>query len=392
MDIDEQLPDETIDSTYQNSINDATFLGCSGLNTTLTSTATNDEVEQHRRFILHEFLETERTYVKGLELISEYFIIPLKQNPAQNGVTVDFVQSTFGELSIIYNVNRNFLQQLEQIISENSDNNTIEIELANVLVPWAEAFKLYVPYVNNFRKIMDNISNEQSRNSQFRSFVSEKLDIIGQKIGTSTQISSILITPIQRLPRYKMLFEAIVEKSNSDNQEKNKMLQKALQSVRNAAAYCNQKDTEYENLNKMIELSLDLNKRDLIQPSRKLIMEGKDVSYEQSNKNFGNCNLYLFNDLLVIQKKSAWKAPREIILDRDVLVEKDETNDSVFRITKKQLLTGIDSSPVGNRKRSNPVRVNTNSPRSKGNYLIKFKCITSSECNRWMNSITSATQ
>jgi hypothetical protein len=98
----------------------------------------------------------------------------------------------------------------------------------------------------------------------------------------------------------------------------------------------------------------------------------------------------LFNDLIVIQKKSTWKAPREIVIDSDVMIEMDEKDDRSFKITKKQLLSSPDSPKT--RKRANSVRVNVNSPRSKGSYLLRVTCTNSEECAKWMIAINNTIQ
>jgi hypothetical protein len=123
-----------------------------------------------------------------------------------------------------------------------------------------------------------------------------------------------------------------------------------------------------------------LGKKDLIKPGRILLLETQKLEYEQSNGRTGHCNIFLFNDILVIQKKSKVKKPREVLLDKDIMaIEGDHEKE--FKLTKREL--------IGRQGVASKELVNPNAPRAKGDYLMKFICETTQERKQWIDVITT---
>ena len=161
------------------------------------------------------------------------------------------------------------------------------------------------------------------------------------------EISSLLILPIQRLMRYKMLLEDLYKKL--DNESAKEKLKIAITEVSEVAIYCNNKQTEYEQMTRLIELSHTITtikvkkikfilkiKKDLIQPSRKFIKEDETIQQcDSSKKHF--VHLILFNDLLVFIRKQSMlgvKTTKEIVL-KSILsvgqVPKDRFGKEIFK-------------------------------------------------------------
>lgn len=67
-----------------------------------------------------------------------------------------------------------------------------------------QLFPAYIPYVNGFEEAHDIfIQKSQEKNSPFKAF----LDRQAQDFPHHQSLSSYLIMPVQRLPRYKLLLE-----------------------------------------------------------------------------------------------------------------------------------------------------------------------------------------
>jgi hypothetical protein len=79
-------------------------------------------------------------------------------------------------------------------------------------------------------------------------------------------------------------------------------LKEALVLIVDIARYCNKKKAEAENIFRVVELAEELKIKDLVQPSRKLVHEGKLMNARSRY----STKLYLFNDLLVLDEPSAF--------------------------------------------------------------------------------------
>ncbi|KAL0483795.1 RacGEF [Acrasis kona] len=330
----------------------------------------------HRRKILFEFLHTEQSYVSTLDSLFAYFVDPLDEDPSQHGVNEKFVQACFLEIGNIREMNTTFLQQLEKIIPDNDDDATCERALSEEIIKWCAAFKLYVPYINGYQDIMRKIADKKKKSSKFRDFCLERAEVMKEaRLG---QLSGLMITPVQRIPRYQLLLDSLVKADALRSQSDMNRLQAALDMIKEVAEYCNEKERELESMNKMFELSKALHNKELIKPGRILMLENLNMQYEQRNSKCGACNLYLFNDLMVIQKKSSIKKPREIVIDSNVVVT--ACDECAFKVSTKDLLESPDQK----------VRVSSNAPKAKGDYLMKFICSTPQERKLWLDSIKKA--
>jgi hypothetical protein len=261
----------------------------------------------------------------------DYFVKPLRNNPAKYHVTNDFINATFSDIETIYKVNYAFLDQLEDIIPNISKDNNSLHSLADITMTWSHAFKLYVPYISKYSSISRTLVSTLEKNDKLNEFVNSQVQVMKfeQEIG---QIHALMITPIQRIPRYRLLLENLVEVVTenllSDRDEVAK-LNKALESIREVATYCNQKEHEFEQIAKIIEISEELKNKAIIHPSRKLVLKCNNIQFEQKSGKMGRCNLYLFNDLIIVQRKNSMKKPIEIVIDCELRIAEGESETEV---------------------------------------------------------------
>jgi hypothetical protein len=342
---------------------------------------TSKQSSTQRRMILEEFLHTEQTYVFALQTLFQFFVEPLENTPSEHGVKPKFVKAVFSDIKQIFETNTVFLQQLEKIIPDNDDDSTAERALSEELIKWCEAFKqVYVPYIGAYQSIMKRIARQKKKKSRFADFIQKQVEMLKEERNVG-QLSSLMITPVQRIPRYRLLLESLIKVDDEQRSEEDtNRLNMAQESIKEVAEYCNEKEREIESMAKMYELSRELGKKDLIKPGRILLLETQKLEYEQSNGRTGHCNIFLFNDILVIQKKSKVKKPREVLLDKDIMaIEGDHEKE--FKLTKRELLgrQGVASKEL----------VNPNAPRAKGDYLMKFICETTQERKQWIDVITT---
>ena len=120
-------------------------------------------------------------------------------------------------------------------------------------------------------------------------------------------LESLLILPIQRLPRYELLLRDIIKHTWKEHKEY-ELLQQALKAVNEMTNVINESKRQAENM----DTALDLQQRitnlseDLIQPHRKYMHTGTLTEIELG-KSVAPRTLFLFSDILIISAEKIRK-------------------------------------------------------------------------------------
>ena len=117
-------------------------------------------------------------------------------------------------------------------------------------------------------------------------------------------LTSYLIAPVQRIPRYVMLLEDLLKYTPQEHEDAED-LRAAVDKMREVADYVNEKKREAENLNKVLRVQEVLSgKIELLEDaSRRFVREGPLVDMSGAEKK--NRYYFLFNDSLVASQQSA---------------------------------------------------------------------------------------
>jgi hypothetical protein len=147
-----------------------------------------------------EFLETEITYVNNLNILSEYYIQPLKDL-----MSSDDIKKIFCNIDMVLAINNMFLNKMKDVIESEKD---IEKEFALLLKDFSMSFKLYTGYVSNYSNALERLRSKQ-KDQKIYDFLKKVEKILKEEGERITDIHSYMILPIQRLPRYRMLLEDV---------------------------------------------------------------------------------------------------------------------------------------------------------------------------------------
>jgi len=146
-----------------------------------------------RRQAIQEIISSEKSYLEQLELLMNFFVRPLKEQ-----AIIDCSNHTllFGQIEMIHNLNGEFLRELEA----NMEN------VAHAFLKMAPFFKLYSVYAFDYRGALFIIQDLISKNPVFRKF----LEQTESRPEVQRKLNSLMIVPIQRVPRYKLLLEQVL--------------------------------------------------------------------------------------------------------------------------------------------------------------------------------------
>eukprot|EP00817_Percolomonadidae_sp_ATCC50343_P008169 CAMPEP_0117427580 /NCGR_PEP_ID=MMETSP0758-20121206/7406_1 /TAXON_ID=63605 /ORGANISM="Percolomonas cosmopolitus, Strain AE-1 (ATCC 50343)" /LENGTH=1510 /DNA_ID=CAMNT_0005213315 /DNA_START=297 /DNA_END=4830 /DNA_ORIENTATION=- len=305
-----------------------------------------DKKSKKRARILNEFLETEEGYVYGLSLLTDVY-----KKGAEEFLSPDAFRVIFSSVTTILYINKLFLEKMREVMQPRyrvlEDEpipfmNGEEIKLADILLRDAHSFKLYTEYINSYNDVTKRVKKETKSNTKFRNFLIRTQAVLkleaDNKIAEGASslrlrnytLSGLLVTPVQRIPRYRLLLDDLLKTAepNTDGYEK---LEKALEFISTIAAYCNSKRSEMNRQKQMRQLSdqfyadgfTDL----LSNPSRKLVIEGECQSCTSSKfPRRVSTKIYLFNDLFVGHLNSPYMGMKFIRLNLTEIRKKEQIN------------------------------------------------------------------
>ncbi|XP_047114435.1 rac guanine nucleotide exchange factor JJ-like isoform X2 [Schistocerca piceifrons] len=155
-----------------------------------------------RNKAIQEILTSEVSYLRSLETVMKYFMEPLQD--------ADFISPTlynalFGHIQMLYKVNGELLNELKM----NPDC------IAEAFLRLAPFFKLYSVYAYDYKQVLSIMQDIGKKNGKLNSFIKDQ----ESRPEVGTKLPSLLITPIQRVPRYRLLLQEVLSytpKSHKD--------------------------------------------------------------------------------------------------------------------------------------------------------------------------------
>lgn len=255
-----------------------------------------------RIMVLDEILESERSYVGFLELLYKMYYGPicegtedpyLRDEFDEHGVDIEDRDNIFPpNLCTILKFNKAFLGKLEErrILYEGLP---YFMTIGDIYSEMAPFLKVYVSYVTNYERCVTFIRKYRQICPQFDQWLERRKK---HADSNGLDITSLMIMPVQRVPRYRILLDALLDKTDKEHADRY-LLEEARDAVSNIAEYQNGKIRQAKNLRRVYQLSKRLKLKDLVSPSRRIIREGKVEVHKCQ------CIAYLFNDLLVLEQE-----------------------------------------------------------------------------------------
>jgi len=270
-----------------------------------TTTKTTKLDPDHLRSLkLSELLQTERKYVKDLEIYIEVFVHPLKEAAnTSHIVSKKEVELIFGNIEEVFAANKQLLFELEQ---QFKDHPIMEVDFSSPFIRMGLILsEIYSKYAANcrFSEIQLSIL-EQKRISFSRqhhwsshpikdSFL-EAMDAANKDARLERRtLDSFLLTPIQRVPRYELLLRDLLPTSSDQELP---LVRKVLQQI---AIRMNQSKTMSENIEKVLHIQSRIQGEfpNLAIPTRAFVREG--TLYKVSSRVPKPVHIFLFSDLLL---------------------------------------------------------------------------------------------
>jgi len=207
-------------------------------------------------------------------------------------------------------------------------------KLGDLFVRMIDLFRVYTQYVKNFNNAITTIQEAKSKNQAFKIFLKHALEDPGAQ---NLDLQAYLIIPIQRIPRYKLLLQDMLDHTNKDHPD-HADLSKACEKITDIAATVNEKKRDAENISKVLNIQDTLSSggknpdgMNLAEPHRRFIREGILVEIENATPK--KRMFFLFNDVMVSAKPSksvltgtsSTKFKEAIKLDKAIVTDVEDT-------------------------------------------------------------------
>ncbi|KAJ6254130.1 faciogenital dysplasia protein [Anaeramoeba flamelloides] len=239
-----------------------------------------------KQHFLLEIVDTEQTYFKILNALVFEYIYPLRD--------CDFLEESvligiFSNIEMLYHFHSKFAQDL---LERYQSDLFLFADLFQEFVPY---LILYSSFVNNFDHSHQVLVQEKSKNKKFSNFLKETKS----KSTIKQDIHSLLITPIQRIPRYVMLVEGLLKHLETNHYDY-KPFQIVLSKLQDLAINVNKKKYENEIVGPLLYLEKkfeNLGGATLIKGGRQLLKEGHliETSHPEPSKSW----IFLFSDCII---------------------------------------------------------------------------------------------
>eukprot|EP01125_Pyxidicula_operculata_P004908 TRINITY_DN1817_c0_g1_i2.p1 TRINITY_DN1817_c0_g1~~TRINITY_DN1817_c0_g1_i2.p1 ORF type:complete len:764 (+),score=191.86 TRINITY_DN1817_c0_g1_i2:34-2325(+) len=274
----------------------------------------SNRMKRVRLRIIQEILDTERTYIKNLEVLMNVFYEPLKKSVESSSPLLNVTQlnTIFGDIKLIIPLNQQLFEELQECVSKGPDNAT---KIGEIFVKMSPALKLYTQYVNNYENAIQTL-NTLRKSTKFQSFLKKQSNLPETN---KLQIDSFQIMPIQRIPRYELLLRDLLKQMEDDHPH-HASLSNALDHVSKIALYINDQKRRNEVESRMTQVSEIINQSkqiEIIQPHRKYIAEGDFIVKITGEEPFLSWVVF-FNDVIVITEKQITEpSSKSVIMGKD---------------------------------------------------------------------------
>ncbi|KAK9360761.1 CNH domain-containing protein [Lipomyces starkeyi] len=261
-----------------------------------------DEHEKMRQEVICEVIYTERDFVKDLEYIRDFWIIPLrKSNIIPEHRREKFIRTVFSNIMEVHAVN----SRLAEALTKRQLQAHVVKQIGDIMLEHVPRFAPFIKYGANQLYGKHEFEREKSTNLLFSKFVD---DTERMKESRKLELNGYLTKPTTRLAKYPLLLEQVLKYTPVDSPDKEDVA-KVITLIKGFLTKLNIETGKANNRIDLMQLS-----RSLIFPpgeyvDLKLTEEGRQILFQGSLKKRlqdqqADVTVYLLDHcLLFIRKK-----------------------------------------------------------------------------------------
>ncbi|XP_048575311.1 uncharacterized protein LOC5520664 isoform X3 [Nematostella vectensis] len=210
-----------------------------GLQLLQSKDSSEDTAEKRRTRAAEELLTSEMSYFSGLNMLISNYLSPLRESHI---ISDDDIKRIFSNVESLAFISKEMVSKLQSRLAKWDVNTTI---IGDVLLEMFSYLKLFEPYFNSRNKGNEVKAKLEKNNEKFR--------LISTRTINGQTLNSLLLMPIQRIPRYELLLKELVKRTDESHPDYGN-LKEAQAKAQKAAAELNEHIRRIENESKIIEV------------------------------------------------------------------------------------------------------------------------------------------
>jgi hypothetical protein len=249
--------------------------------------------------VLRELIESESRYWKHLDIIK---VVNNAMKGNEKVIKEKDHNTLFQGSRQLLDLSYNFLNSLKSLL-ENKEYENNEYDSAQV----GSTLNLFIPHFKLYTEYSDSFDTKQAILNKLmgdgRTEFAKHLRSVLEQNNVKIDFQAVLIAPIQRLPRYKLLLERMLEECSKSDPDY-KLLEKAVDSISKVANHINKSLQRQMDQLKILQIqSMFVPSVTLVAPGRRLIKFGELDKIHEKNGQRQRYMFFLFNDSLVYGSK-----------------------------------------------------------------------------------------
>ncbi|XP_075227157.1 rho guanine nucleotide exchange factor 17 isoform X2 [Lycorma delicatula] len=243
-----------------------------------------------RTHVVVELYDTERSYVESLQILVTKYLHPLKSPENAGLVDASLVDEIFYQVPAILMHHEVFLEELRRRLEHWDVKQRVGDIFLDTFTKQS-VIDTYTAFINNWKTAKEAIKATCQAKPAFARF----LDAMAREHKGKLALDSLLIMPVQRIPRYELLIQTLLKHTEPNHPDHGPLLD-AQREVHALAVRINcteRESLELEQLESLIEGVGHLNS-----PDRTFIRH--DLVTMVTSQGRKERALFLFSDLLLI--------------------------------------------------------------------------------------------
>ena len=211
----------------------------------------------------------------------------------------------------------------------------------------ADFLKVYKKYCSTYEDSSEYLIEALREKAELARFMNSANEKARRRLTVPSNVFSFLIMPVQRLPRYVLLFQELVDKTSEDHPDY-KNLKLAVVKAKEISSNVNQDVTTEEQKQRVMEIQkrffvnemwsvLGFQPKTIVAPHRRFIKEGVLLLENSQSGYHGKFYFYLFNDIVaparILSRMQALRLLQElgdIIPLHTAWIVEDTENDKLY--------------------------------------------------------------
>ncbi|TVY43754.1 Rho1 guanine nucleotide exchange factor [Lachnellula subtilissima] len=354
--------------------------------------------EKKRQEVISEIMYTERDFVKDLEYLRDFWIMPLRStNPAAPSPIPEsrkekIVKTIFSNIidpPSIHSVSSRFAESL----TERQKKHPVVKSVGDIFLEFVPQFEPFIVYGSNQLGGKFEFENERSLNPYFSKFVDETER---RKESRKLELNGYLTKPTTRLARYPLLLENVLKYTEQENPDRED-IPKAMKMIRELLSRVNAESGKAENRFNLKRLHEQLRFRPNERVDLKLTDEKRELIYKGALKKTptdpSEIQAYLFDHaMLLVRSKMVGKKEEVKVYRRPIPLELLSIREMDEVIPKLGVVKRPSSSLIPGAKAANDSAKKEGFPITfrhigKGGYELTLYANTQGSRSKWMEYI-----